>query len=84
MFLYLQIGRDVAECLQLAMSRKGLDVRVAALVSTSLFLFLASLQLLLRHISLPISVRLLLDFYHLPLAHVTCFKAPLFLLLGVT
>lgn len=27
------IGRDVAECLQLAMSRKGLDVRVAALIN---------------------------------------------------
>ncbi|KAJ8543829.1 hypothetical protein K7X08_025447 [Anisodus acutangulus] len=27
------IGRDVSECLQLAMSRKGLDVRVAALVN---------------------------------------------------
>ncbi|PHU03116.1 Hexokinase-3 [Capsicum chinense] len=27
------IGRDVSECLQLAMSRKGLDVRVAALIN---------------------------------------------------
>lgn len=44
----LQVGRDVSQCLQQAMSRKGLNMRVAALVSSLFHLFLHNIILVLN------------------------------------